>query len=365
MRRNLGVKNVEELATNPEGLRFVQPTRLAGRHVQSPYETEMYQLVAALHLQKCNMSLLRYCAVISTMASRFYRCPESGLGIQVFRHERPIAFPPHCHNEMAVVVCTEGVLESTQFGQRELLPDGQVLVTNSGIAHSSRYCIDGRATAGVTIELDGDILQRLGYSSTSLYMTAQFQGKIYQPEVVRIAETIQKESYRGAEDSVFLMTALARQIIVLTLREWPKALIRNYNLQFTTQLPRNELVRAIELMNVIPIRDFSVDELATRMHRSTSAFSRLFARSVGDSPYSFYLNRVLYQAAHLLVTTNDPVKVIALNLGFDNFSHFSNSFRTKWNLTPTTYRKLGTLANTDKLPIASDLSESPRLPLIA
>jgi transcriptional regulator GlxA family with amidase domain len=126
-------------------------------------------------------------------------------------------------------------------------------------------------------------------------------------------------------------------------------------LQFTAQLPRNELVRTIELMNVIPARDFNVDELAKQMHRSTSAFSRLFARSAGESPYSFYRNSVLHQAAHLLLTTNDPVKLIAFNLGFDNFSHFSNSFRTKWSLTPRTYRKLGGLVDRDKSPTASAL----------
>jgi AraC-like DNA-binding protein len=47
----------------------------------------------------------------------------------------------------------------------------------------------------------------------------------------------------------------------------------------------------------------------------------------------------LQQAANLLATTEDPVKEIALNLGFNSVSHFSNAFRLKRNITPTAFRQ--------------------------
>lgn len=272
------------------------------------------------------------------MVSNFYRCDESGLGVQVFRYERAISFPVHRHNEMAIVICTKGALESNQLEHKEILHEGQVLFTHSEVPHSSRYCVDGKPTSGVTVELDSDVLKRLGYSGSSIYMSARFLGMMNLQEVSHLARIIQDESFKNEADSPLLIAALARQIVILTLRQWPKVLIHCQKMLKSAQLPRNELVRSIEFMSLTPAREFAVEDLARRMHRSTSAFSRLFSRSVGESPYSFYLRSLLQRAAIQLATTQEQIKVIALESGFDSVSHFSNSFRKKWNMTPTEYR---------------------------
>jgi AraC-like DNA-binding protein len=159
------------------------------------------------------------------------------------------------------------------------------------------------------------------------------------PEVARLANMIQDEAHQHQQDSPLLMSALARQIVVLVLRKWPKTKIRGHQLKRTVNLPRNELVRSIEFMQATPAREFAIDKLARYLYRSTSTFSRLFTGSVGESPYSFYLTKLLQQAANQLATTDDPVKEIALNLGFNSVSHFSHSFRMKWNMTPTAFRQ--------------------------
>jgi AraC-like DNA-binding protein len=272
------------------------------------------------------------------IASQFFRCPESGLGVQVFRHDRAISYPVHTHNEMAIVICTQGTVESTQFDCKETLHPGQVLFTNSGVPHASRYCIDGQPTLGVTLEFDPQVLQRLGYNGASIYFRARFLGKMNLPEVLPLVQTIQDEALGQKQDVSLLVTALARQIMVLVLREWPRELIRTHESKPIVHLPRNELVRSIEMMRTIPVHEFAVPELARRLHRSTSTFSRLFARSVGDSPHNFYRTMVLQQAANLLATTDEPVKEIAYNLGFSTVSHFSSSFRLQWNMSPTAFR---------------------------
>jgi transcriptional regulator GlxA family with amidase domain len=166
---------------------------------------------------------------------------------------------------------------------------------------------------------------------------------------------IEDESGRPGSDSLQLVAALARQIVVLVLREWPKTLIRNHEITQIPRLPRNELVRTIEIMHAIPARDFAVTDLAQRMNRSTSTFSRLFTRSLGDSPHSYYRSILFHQAADLLVSTDRSVKDIALSLGFNNVSHFSNSFRQKWKVTPTSYRQRSNLVSSfSELPSLSE-----------
>ena len=50
----------------------------------------------------------------------------------------------------------------------------------------------------------------------------------------------------------------------------------------------------------------------------------------------------------LLLTTNAPISVIAMDLGFSSPYHFSNEFRKYHSVSPSMYRKLGAaMAETD------------------
>jgi AraC-like DNA-binding protein len=271
--------------------------------------------------------------------SKFLCCPESGLRIQLFRHERAIAFPMHSHSEMAIVICTAGSIESTQFSCRELLYEDQVLFTNSGVSHASRYCTDGRPTRGVTLEFHPTVLERLGYPRSSPYLDSVFIGKFCMPLVGQLARMIEDEAAKPDQHSFLMATALARQIVSLVLREWPETLVRRYEASGSGHLPRHELVRSIEIMSMTSARDFTVPVLAGQLNRSPSTFSRLFTRSTGTSPHKFYVDLLFGQAANLLSGTDRPIKEIALELGFMSFSQFSNSFRQQWKMTPTEFRK--------------------------
>ena len=271
--------------------------------------------------------------------SKFIVCPEPRLCVQVFYHDRPIAFPEHVHSEMAIVICTGGVIESNQFSCRELLQEDHVLFTNSGIRHSSAYCVDGRPSQGVTLEFQPAVLERLGYPNSSAYFRSLFLGKLYMPAVGKLARMIADTAVKTDRHSLFIVTALARQIVFLVLREWPKTLIRDHEAKITRLLPRHELVSSIEIMNVTHARDFSVHMLARKINRSSSSFSRLFMRSMSDSPHSFFRSLLLQQAADLLSITDRPVKDIALTLGFSSVSHFSSSFRQRREASPTEFRR--------------------------
>ncbi|WP_263358147.1 helix-turn-helix domain-containing protein [Acidicapsa ligni] len=245
----------------------------------------------------------------------------------------------HAHDEMAIVIGTEGILESTQFSCRELLHEDQVLFTNAKIPHASRYYIENKPTRGVTIEFHPAVLHRLGYPRSSPYPRSVFMGKLNMPRVGQLARMIEDEMLKSDQSSLLMATALARQIISLVLREWPQSLIRRQDANDHRYLPRHELVRSIEIMSSMSPHDFRVPFLAGQVNRSTSTFSRLFTHSTGISPHKSYSNLLLGQAADLLLNTDRQIKEIALDLGFRNFSHFSNVFRQRWKMTPTEFRE--------------------------
>lgn len=84
----------------------------------------------------------------------------------------------------------------------------------------------------------------------------------------------------------------------------------------------------------------SVSELAGMSSMSEEYFIRFFRKELGESPHSYMLSRKIERAQLLLTVGNMPVKLIALNLGFDDCSYFSRLFKKRTGFTPQQYRLL-------------------------
>lgn len=78
---------------------------------------------------------------------------------------------------------------------------------------------------------------------------------------------------------------------------------------------------------------------ATRLNISVSRFNHLFKECIGLSPYAYYLNLRIKNAAGLLETTNYKIKEIAAMCGFEDPLYFAQVFRRIKGITPTQYRK--------------------------
>lgn len=71
---------------------------------------------------------------------------------------------------------------------------------------------------------------------------------------------------------------------------------------------------------------------------SADHLSRLFKREKGVSLTDFIFQEKMRTAAKLLRETNVPVSLVAVKVGFTNFSYFSQSFRKCYGKAPTEYR---------------------------
>jgi AraC-like DNA-binding protein len=271
--------------------------------------------------------------------SSFVSSEESALRVQLFAHDASIAFPQHVHNETSIVICTDGSLESTQFGHREVLREGDVVITNREIPHSSHYVFDGKPTRGVTIDVSRFAFRHLVDGGVdSQLANARFLGKLHIPEVGRIATEIEAEHANCRPGNKVMIDALSRLLVVRVLRSWPKELVQLHEVESSPQLPRHELVRSIEWMNEVPLSVFGVNQLARQVNRSSSVFSRLFVRSTGESPHRFYSRMMMIRASQMLAHSDRSVKDIALSLGFRSLSHFSSAFRATHYMSPSEYR---------------------------
>ncbi len=86
-------------------------------------------------------------------------------------------------------------------------------------------------------------------------------------------------------------------------------------------------------------RNISRTEVASLVYLDEDYFSKLFRQYTGWTFKEYVLKEKMGVARHLLANTNLSVGLIASRLGFDNFSHFSRTFRKITDMTPQEYRK--------------------------
>jgi AraC family transcriptional regulator, exoenzyme S synthesis regulatory protein ExsA len=83
----------------------------------------------------------------------------------------------------------------------------------------------------------------------------------------------------------------------------------------------------------------TLDAFAKMCHRSLSSFKREFHRCYGTTPARWLIKRRLECAAQMLRTTSLSIIEIALECGFEEPSHFSRTFRSRFGRSPTDYRE--------------------------
>lgn len=96
--------------------------------------------------------------------------------------------------------------------------------------------------------------------------------------------------------------------------------------------------RALELIEERYGEPITLDDAARAASYSRCHFSKVFREQTGVCFVS-YLGRVrVRRAAELLARTEMPVTRVALEVGFNDLSHFERVFRSAYRLSPSKYR---------------------------
>ncbi|MBF5044951.1 AraC family transcriptional regulator [Aggregicoccus sp. 17bor-14] len=84
-----------------------------------------------------------------------------------------------------------------------------------------------------------------------------------------------------------------------------------------------------------------LEALAARAGLSRFHFLRTFRRVTGVTPHQWLLRARLREAARRLATTRAPVTEVALEVGFQELSHFTRAFRAELGVTPGRFARSG------------------------
>lgn len=94
----------------------------------------------------------------------------------------------------------------------------------------------------------------------------------------------------------------------------------------------------ITLMDDNITNTYSISQLAVMAGRSVSSFRRDFLSIYNMTPSQWIREKRLKKAKEMLRTTNMGITDICYALGFENISHFSRLFKTRFGYAPSVFR---------------------------
>ena len=100
------------------------------------------------------------------------------------------------------------------------------------------------------------------------------------------------------------------------------------------------IAKVLEYIRTHIYKNISRAEAANLVYLNEEYFSRVFRKYTGWTFKNYVLKEKMRVAGQLLTNSNLPIMVIASKLGFDNFSHFSQTFKKIADITPQEYRRL-------------------------
>ncbi|WP_284238960.1 AraC family transcriptional regulator [Paenibacillus glycanilyticus] len=99
------------------------------------------------------------------------------------------------------------------------------------------------------------------------------------------------------------------------------------------------LIRMKRYLDQLVGEPFNSEDFSRQMALSFKQLNRIFKLHTGSTVYQYVLNRKIDMAKMMLQDTDMPVGDIAVHLGYEDPQYFSNLFKQKTGLSPTSHRQ--------------------------
>ncbi len=84
----------------------------------------------------------------------------------------------------------------------------------------------------------------------------------------------------------------------------------------------------------------TIEDIASRVHLAPQYVCSLFKKETGSTIIQYVINRRIDLAKRLLVTSDDPIYVIAEHCGFSDYNYFSHTFKKVTGVSAVSFRKI-------------------------
>lgn len=279
-----------------------------------------------------------FCSVIREnpiFRKRCFRC-DALAGLEAVRLERPYIYLCHCGIvDVAVpVMVGDRYLGAVMFGQVRIANDD----TDAKVERLVNEISSFQAESGNARQ---DLLEKYEQLPEMEYA-----------RIVAIADLINSIVQYIVDRAVKSQTQAQTYDWLLRMNsenpEQPSSVIQEVRGPGSADMPEpkplpvsqsSAIYPALAYISNHPGQMVTMNEMADLCHLSSSYFSRLFTREVGES-FTNYVNRQKIEIAkHQLRNTSKSISLIAGELGYVNTSHFINLFKRFEGITPLIYRQ--------------------------
>ena len=257
-----------------------------------------------------------------------------------------VSVPYHWHDELEIVIITEGTVRMRIAGTEFTLKTGDGYFSNSGILHAETLITPkGHQHALVfsprLISQREDLIWKTYVSpvleSPQIPFLLLKASVPWHREILRLAETAWNQGAYEAKDYPLIVRSslsMAFSHIVDHLEDMKT------ETHYTSAFQRDEL--RIKKILIHIERNYgagiSLEELANSANISASTCLRLFSTVLGTTPIQYLLTFRLQKAAEELKRINGrTVSEIAHSCGFSDASYFNRCFRKEYGVTPSEY----------------------------
>lgn len=264
---------------------------------------------------------------------QYIRDPDLG-GIEVCRvKDSSHYFPNHFHDHVYAIGLMEKGFSYCLGPTREeaLVGTGNIALINPGQVHSGVPAGDSRLNYTM-IYISAELMRTIVCDLTQNDQTyPEFERIIVQdPSLFASLELL-----ANILDS--RIDLLEKQILIT--ESLSRLFIRHCGIRGDQSSKNNESVavlRAKELLSTDIEATISLDVTAETARLSRYHFLRVFKKATGISPHAFRTVKRI-EASKALIRKGVPISQIALETGFSDQSHFTNTFRNYIGSTPKQY----------------------------
>lgn len=171
-----------------------------------------------------------------------------------------------------------------------------------------------------------DFLQRTQFASHYILHIGDDQEIKACQEQLYTTNTLEK-------DKDLMLTSILYRYLFLLCEKYP------CTHQNSQEKQKSYITQALRYIETHYDKNISIQSIADELHIERTYLFRLFKDHLHLSPKEYLLECRLKRAKHLLATTQEPIQVIALSVGYEDALYFSRLFKSSCHLTPTQYRK--------------------------
>lgn len=155
------------------------------------------------------------------------------------------------------------------------------------------------------------------------------------PEVGYIFNKMQECLSMDYGDSAFISACL-----------WELVSIISVSKKATNFDSFNYVKSALDFMKLHYRDHITVQNVADFLNLNRSYFSDIFRKEMHITPSQYLISLRLNKAAELMTTLQVSPTIAANSVAYDDFSHFSKSFKSKFGVSPREYLKANSTNNT-------------------